>query len=163
MPAAQIGCFISFPNQDSMRANLESHVKSLERQADLKTLASRTDSASLIDLIVVTDSEAVLGIGGGSRRARCTEAGGTRLTWPPGPGAHGADQGVGGITISLSKSALYTLGAGIQPNRILPVVLGGGGRGARGHRVAADMASRAADPGTDNLSVGGSRGDSCMR
>lgn len=40
-----------------------------------------------------------------------------------------ADQGVGGITISLSKSALYTLGAGIQPNRILPVVL---------------------DPGTDN-------------
>lgn len=39
------------------------------------------------------------------------------------------DQGVGGITISLSKAALYTLGAGIQPNRILPVVL---------------------DPGTDN-------------
>lgn len=98
-----IGCFISFPNQDSMKANLESHVKSLERQADLKTLASRTDSDSLIDLIVVTDSEAVLGIG---------------------------DQGVGGITISLSKSALYTLGAGIQPNRILPVVL---------------------DPGTDNF------------
>jgi hypothetical protein len=54
----------SFPNQDSMRANLESHVKSLERQEDLKTLASRTDSDSLIDLIVVTDSEAVLGIGG---------------------------------------------------------------------------------------------------
>lgn len=34
-----------------------------------------------------------------------------------------ADQGVGGITISTSKSALYTLGAGINPNRILPVVL----------------------------------------
>jgi malic enzyme len=87
-PLLQIGCFIvratdvfphiygphlilhshvfrqSFPNQDSMKANLESHVKSLERQADLKTLASRTDSDSLIDLIVVTDSEAVLGIGG---------------------------------------------------------------------------------------------------
>ena len=51
-----------------------------------------------------------------------------------------ADQGVGGITISTSKgqsrlspplsrllklwaAALYTLGAGINPNRILPVVL----------------------------------------
>jgi malate dehydrogenase (oxaloacetate-decarboxylating) len=34
-----------------------------------------------------------------------------------------SDQGVGGITISTSKSALYTLGAGINPNRILPVVL----------------------------------------
>ena len=33
------------------------------------------------------------------------------------------DQGVGGITISTSKAALYTLGAGINPNRILPVVL----------------------------------------
>ncbi|KAJ9124350.1 hypothetical protein QFC22_001150 [Naganishia vaughanmartiniae] len=97
-----LGCFISFPNQDGMRAQLESHVESMAKQSDLTALASRTDSASLIDLIVVTDSEAVLGIG---------------------------DQGVGGITISLSKSALYTLGAGIQPNRILPVVL---------------------DPGTDN-------------
>jgi malate dehydrogenase (oxaloacetate-decarboxylating) len=100
-----------------MRANLESHVKSLERQEDLKTLASRTDSDSLIDLIVVTDSEAVLGIGG---------------AWTPSWGVNDAtdnqdgitDQGVGGITISMSKSALYTLGAGIQPNRILPVVLG---------------------------------------
>jgi malate dehydrogenase (oxaloacetate-decarboxylating) len=27
------------------------------------------------------------------------------------------------VTISTSKSALYTLGAGINPNRILPVVL----------------------------------------
>lgn len=85
-----------------MRAQLEAHVASLEKQADLTELAKRSDSSSLIDLIVVTDSEAVLGIG---------------------------DQGVGGITISLSKAALYTLGAGIQPNRILPVVL---------------------DPGTDN-------------
>ncbi|KAG7566970.1 hypothetical protein FFLO_01229 [Filobasidium floriforme] len=97
-----LGCFISFPNQDGMRAQLEAHVESLEKQADLTALAERADSSSLIDLIVVTDSEAVLGIG---------------------------DQGVGGITISLSKAALYTLGAGIQPNRILPVVL---------------------DPGTDN-------------
>ena len=34
-----------------------------------------------------------------------------------------SDQGVGGITISTSKAALYTLVAGINPNRILPVVL----------------------------------------
>lgn len=97
-----LGCFISLPNQDRMRADLEAHVESLAKQADLTALASRTDSASLVDLIVVTDSEAILGIG---------------------------DQGVGGITISLSKTALYVLGAGINPNRILPVVL---------------------DPGTDN-------------
>jgi malate dehydrogenase (oxaloacetate-decarboxylating) len=37
--------------------------------------------------------------------------------------AYKIDQGVGGITISTSKAALYTLGAGINPNRILPVVL----------------------------------------
>ena len=54
----------SFPNQDGMRAQLESHVESLEKQADLTALAERADSSSLIDLIVVTDSEAVLGIGG---------------------------------------------------------------------------------------------------
>jgi malic enzyme len=49
-----------------MRAQLESHVESLEKQADLTALAERADSSSLIDLIVVTDSEAVLGIGGKS-------------------------------------------------------------------------------------------------
>jgi malic enzyme len=47
-----------------MRAQLEAHVESLEKQADLTALAERADSSSLIDLIVVTDSEAVLGIGG---------------------------------------------------------------------------------------------------
>ena len=57
----------SFPNQDGMRAQLEAHVESLEKQADLTALAERADSSSLIDLIVVTDSEAVLGIGGTSR------------------------------------------------------------------------------------------------
>ncbi|KAI5478740.1 malic enzyme, mitochondrial [Pseudohyphozyma bogoriensis] len=49
-----------------------------------------------VDLIVVTDGEGILGIG---------------------------DQGVGGILISIGKGNIYTLGAGIQPNRILPVVL----------------------------------------
>ncbi|BGP37120.1 NAD-dependent malic enzyme, mitochondrial [Rhodotorula kratochvilovae] len=49
-----------------------------------------------VDLIVVTDSEGILGIG---------------------------DQGVGGILISMGKANIYTLGGGIDPSRILPVVL----------------------------------------
>lgn len=77
-----------------MRAQLEGHLQDINRTADV---ANHTkDTAESIDLVVVTDSEAILGIG---------------------------DQGVGGITISTSKAALYTLGAGINPNRILPVVL----------------------------------------
>ncbi|KAL7410185.1 malate dehydrogenase [Mrakia frigida] len=91
------GCYLSFPNADGMGAQLSSHLYSLNRQADLSE--NKTDAnkrSAPIDLIVVTDSEAILGIG---------------------------DQGVGGITISTSKAALYTLGAGINPNRILPVVL----------------------------------------
>ncbi|MFC5733947.1 NAD-dependent malic enzyme [Cytobacillus gottheilii] len=49
-----------------------------------------------IDLIVVTDSESILGIG---------------------------DQGVGGINIAIGKLAVYTAAAGIDPSRVLPVVL----------------------------------------
>ena len=49
-----------------------------------------------IDLIVVTDSEGVLGIG---------------------------DQGIGGIEISIGKLAVYTAAAGVHPRRVLPVVL----------------------------------------
>lgn len=49
-----------------------------------------------IDLIVVTDSEGILGIG---------------------------DQGVGGQLIAQGKANLYTLGGGIDPSRILSVVL----------------------------------------
>ena len=49
-----------------------------------------------IDLIVVTDGEGVLGIG---------------------------DQGIGGIDICIGKSSVYTLCAGINPNRILPIQL----------------------------------------
>lgn len=89
-----IGCFISFPNSDGMRAQLESHLSDINRTADVAYDSGKANEA--IDLIVVTDSEAILGIG---------------------------DQGVGGITISTSKAALYTLGAGVNPNRILPVVL----------------------------------------
>ncbi|WVN91118.1 uncharacterized protein L203_106368 [Cryptococcus depauperatus CBS 7841] len=89
-----VGCYISFPNQDGMRAQLEGHLLDINRTADVAYDSNKPNDA--IDLVVVTDSEAILGIG---------------------------DQGVGGITISTSKAALYTLGAGINPNRILPVVL----------------------------------------
>jgi len=49
-----------------------------------------------IDLIVVTDGEGILGIG---------------------------DQGVGGINICVGKLAVYTLCAGINPFRVLPIQL----------------------------------------
>lgn len=49
-----------------------------------------------IDVIVCSDGEQILGIG---------------------------DQGVGGILISVAKLVIYTLCAGIHPNRTLPVVL----------------------------------------
>jgi malate dehydrogenase (oxaloacetate-decarboxylating) len=49
-----------------------------------------------VDLLVVTDSEGILGIG---------------------------DQGVGGIQIAIGKSSVYTAAAGIHPRRIIPVVL----------------------------------------
>ncbi|ODN91425.1 malate dehydrogenase (oxaloacetate-decarboxylating) [Cryptococcus wingfieldii CBS 7118] len=78
-----VGCYI-----------LQGHLSDINRTADVAYDSQNPNDA--IDLVVVTDSEAILGIG---------------------------DQGVGGITISTSKAALYTLGAGINPNRILPVVL----------------------------------------
>ncbi|MFB1099908.1 NAD-dependent malic enzyme [Terribacillus sp. JSM ZJ617] len=52
-----------------------------------------------IDLIVVTDSESILGIG---------------------------DWGVGGLNIAIGKLAVYTAAAGIDPNRVLPVVIDAG-------------------------------------
>ncbi|MFB5675001.1 NAD-dependent malic enzyme [Paenibacillus terreus] len=52
-----------------------------------------------IDLIVATDSESILGIG---------------------------DWGVGGINIAIGKLAVYTAAAGIDPSRVLPVVLDAG-------------------------------------
>ncbi|MFN8079119.1 MAG: NAD-dependent malic enzyme [Kineosporiaceae bacterium] len=49
-----------------------------------------------VDLLVVTDSEGILGIG---------------------------DQGIGGIQIAIGKLAVYTAAAGIHPRRVIPVVL----------------------------------------
>ncbi|WP_040160124.1 NAD-dependent malic enzyme [Mobilicoccus massiliensis] len=49
-----------------------------------------------VDLIVVTDSEGILGIG---------------------------DQGVGGVMIATGKLSVYTAAAGIHPRRAIPVVL----------------------------------------
>ncbi len=49
-----------------------------------------------VDLILVTDAQGILGIG---------------------------DQGIGGIEICFGKLAVYTLCAGLDPQRVLPVVL----------------------------------------
>lgn len=47
-----------------MKAQLESHMYSLNRQADLsESMAADGTKEAPIDLIVVTDSEAILGIG----------------------------------------------------------------------------------------------------
>ncbi len=52
-----------------------------------------------VDLIVVTDSEGILGIG---------------------------DQGVGGVAITTGKLNVYVAAAGIHPHRVLPIVLDSG-------------------------------------
>ncbi|AZZ41041.1 NAD-dependent malic enzyme [Acidipropionibacterium jensenii] len=62
-------------------------------ERSLKAMGDRPDD---VDLIVVTDSEGILGIG---------------------------DQGVGGVAITVGKLALYTAAAGIHPHRVMPVVL----------------------------------------
>ncbi|MDN5569779.1 MAG: NAD-dependent malic enzyme [Propionibacteriaceae bacterium] len=49
-----------------------------------------------VDMLIVTDSEGILGIG---------------------------DQGVGGVQICLGKKSLYTAAGGVDPDRMIPVVL----------------------------------------
>ncbi|KAF7307234.1 Malic enzyme [Mycena indigotica] len=73
------GLYLTFPNQDTMEEDF------------LEQTQGRN-----IDLVVVSDSEAILGIG---------------------------DQGVGGIGISSAKSVIYSLIGGIDPSQALPVVL----------------------------------------
>lgn len=71
------GLYITYPEHDHLD----------------KMLANITDDT---DLIVVTDSERILGIG---------------------------DQGVGGMHIPIAKLALYSICAGLHPARTLPIVL----------------------------------------
>lgn len=59
-------------------------------------LAASGKGPEEVDLVVVTDSEGILGIG---------------------------DQGVGGVAIAVGKLSVYVAAAGIHPNRVLPVVL----------------------------------------
>ncbi len=61
-----------------------------------KALANSGMNAEDCDVIVVTDSEQVLGIG---------------------------DWGVGGINISIGKLSVYTAAGGVHPSRCLPIVL----------------------------------------
>ena len=71
------GIYISYPDQD----NIDDILNNLSKD---------------IDLIVLTDSEQILGIG---------------------------DQGANGIGISVAKIVIYTLCAGINPKRMLPVMI----------------------------------------
>ncbi|KAJ7724244.1 hypothetical protein B0H16DRAFT_326445 [Mycena metata] len=73
------GLYLTFPDQDSMEQDFLEQTKGKD-----------------IDLIVCSDSEAILGIG---------------------------DQGVGGIGISSAKSVIYSLIGGINPAQTLSVVL----------------------------------------
>ncbi|KAH9854420.1 hypothetical protein C2E23DRAFT_726376 [Lenzites betulinus] len=73
------GLYLSFPEQDDMEVDFLEYTKGRD-----------------IQLFVITDSEAILGIG---------------------------DQGVGGIGIATAKSAIYTLLGGMDPSKTVPVVL----------------------------------------
>lgn len=72
------GLYLSYPDRHKIADILDHSIK------------------SAIDLSVVTDGEAVLGIG---------------------------DQGIGGINISSAKLMVYTLCGGINPHRVLPIQL----------------------------------------
>ncbi|KAL1950974.1 hypothetical protein VTO73DRAFT_123 [Trametes versicolor] len=73
------GLYLSFPEQDAMEEEFLEYTNGRD-----------------IQLFVITDSEAILGIG---------------------------DQGVGGIGIATAKSAIYTLLGGMDPSKTVPVVL----------------------------------------
>lgn len=68
----------------------------IEQPDDIQTALEAGHPTGDVDVIVCSDGEQILGIG---------------------------DQGVGGILISVAKLVIYTLCAGIHPERTLPVVL----------------------------------------
>lgn len=67
-------------------------------QLEAAMLAASSDLEQ-VDVMVITDGEGVLGIG---------------------------DWGVGGVMISVGKLAVYTVAAGLNPRRVLPVVIDNG-------------------------------------
>ncbi|AQP43611.1 NAD-dependent malic enzyme [Tessaracoccus flavus] len=70
---------------------------SIDTPEDIEeALLAKGRHADDIDIIIVTDSEGILGIG---------------------------DQGVGGIQICLGKKSLYTAAGGVDPNRMISVCL----------------------------------------
>ena len=74
------GLYLSIDRPDLIEQSLQNYVPDPEE----------------IDLVVVTDSEGILGIG---------------------------DQGIGGIQIANGKLSVYTAAAGIHPRRAIPIVL----------------------------------------
>lgn len=69
---------------------------SIEDPDDIEAVLDKQAASEDIDIIVCSDGEQILGIG---------------------------DQGVGAVLISIAKLVIYTLCAGIHPDRTLPVVL----------------------------------------
>ncbi|WP_462418774.1 NAD-dependent malic enzyme [Kytococcus sp. Marseille-QA3725] len=83
----------TFDRQRGIYLSIEDHGGA---EGIASALAAYGNGPDDVDIVVVTDSEGILGIG---------------------------DQGVGGIRIAIGKSAVYTTAAGIHPMRVLPVVL----------------------------------------
>ncbi|KAK5165829.1 NAD-dependent malic enzyme, mitochondrial [Saxophila tyrrhenica] len=69
---------------------------SIDEPVNIERVLDRWGPSEDVDIIACSDGEQILGIG---------------------------DQGVGGILISVAKLVIYTLCAGIHPNRVIPVVL----------------------------------------
>ncbi|KDN47163.1 hypothetical protein K437DRAFT_255954 [Tilletiaria anomala UBC 951] len=88
------GIFLSYP---SYAEEVQSRGRDAGRQYIRNALTHYGElGPNDVDLLVATDGEGILGIG---------------------------DWGVGGINICIGKSSIYTLGAGIDPNRTLSIAL----------------------------------------
>lgn len=74
------GVFLSIDHPELIEESLENYGANPEK----------------VDLLIITDSEGILGIG---------------------------DQGVGGIQIAIGKAAVYVAAAGIHPRRVIPIAL----------------------------------------